>query len=174
MPWFSRQLPSRVLDFAWRRFGSGNVSSAELVDPAVACARDGYVLGPFRHRALRRHARAIRRDATATRLFLAEAAALPRRGTTLRSDPLLGGGSKRADRGRAPGQDPPVSPGSPKTSTWTNGPCAGVVRYLARPPARAAYQGRTAPDESGETRGCRRSRPSPRPDRPGPSRSSGP
>jgi gamma-glutamyltranspeptidase/glutathione hydrolase len=78
----------RVLDFAWRRFGSGNVSWAELVDPAVGHAREGYVLGPFRHRALRRHARAIRRNATATRLLLAADASLPRRGATLRS-PVL-------------------------------------------------------------------------------------
>ncbi len=74
----------RVLDFAWRTFGSGRVSWSELVAPAAECAEDGYVLGPFRHKALRRHARAIRRDATATRLLLANDASLPREGTTHR------------------------------------------------------------------------------------------
>ena len=79
---------ARVLDFAWRRFGSGKVSWSEIVAPAVAWAREGYVLGPFRHRALRRHARALRRNPTATRLLLAPDASLPRRGTTLRSPAL--------------------------------------------------------------------------------------
>jgi gamma-glutamyltranspeptidase/glutathione hydrolase len=78
----------RVLDFVWRRFGSGRLSWAELVAPAIGFARDGYVLGPFRHKALRRQARAIRRNATATRLLLADDAAVPGEGATLRS-PVL-------------------------------------------------------------------------------------
>ncbi len=78
----------RVLDFAWRRFGSGRISWSELVSPAIGYAEEGYVLGPFRHKALRRQARAIRRNATATRLLLTDDAAVPREGTTLRSPTL--------------------------------------------------------------------------------------
>jgi gamma-glutamyltranspeptidase/glutathione hydrolase len=79
----------RVLDFAWRRFGSGTVAWADLVKPAIGCAHDGFPLGAFRHRALLRHAEAIRRNGAATQLFLAPDGSIPEQGSSIRQ-PVLG------------------------------------------------------------------------------------
>jgi gamma-glutamyltranspeptidase/glutathione hydrolase len=66
----------RVLDFAWRRHGSGQLSWADLVEPAIRLAHDGYALGAFRHRTLVRHGAAIRRNGAATQIFLGPVVAL--------------------------------------------------------------------------------------------------
>jgi gamma-glutamyltranspeptidase/glutathione hydrolase len=69
----STTVPStlKVLDFAWGKFGSGRVSWARLLEPAIRCALEGYQLGPFRRRALKRHERTIRMDPEAEKLLLA-------------------------------------------------------------------------------------------------------
>lgn len=90
----------RVLDLAWRRFGSGNVAWADLVDPAIRCAHDGYVLGAFRHRALLRHAVAIRRNGAATQLFLPPDGTIPEQGSVIRQ-PVVGRTLERIARAGA-------------------------------------------------------------------------
>ena len=79
----------RVLDFVHRRFGSGRVDWARLVEPAVRYAREGYAIGPFRHKALQRYSRSIRRNGVATRLLLGPKGAVPEVGDRVRT-PLLG------------------------------------------------------------------------------------
>jgi gamma-glutamyltranspeptidase/glutathione hydrolase len=43
----------RVLDLAWRRFGSGEVPWAALLEPAIRVAEEGWVVGSFRQHAFR-------------------------------------------------------------------------------------------------------------------------
>jgi gamma-glutamyltranspeptidase/glutathione hydrolase len=78
----------KVLDLAWRRFGSGRLSWTRLVQPAVNHAEEGYPLGPFRCRALMRNAKSIRRDGPATQLLLAADGTVPEEGVLMRNPQL--------------------------------------------------------------------------------------
>lgn len=78
----------KVLDFAWRKYGSGHVSWPRLVEPAVRCTLEGYDLGPFRHRALLRHARCIRQNPLAAKLLLAPNGSVPGVGDLILNRPL--------------------------------------------------------------------------------------
>ncbi len=60
----------RVLEYAWRRHGSGRVTWAQLLAPAIRYAEDGFPLGPFRHRSLMREAEKLRANPSAAKLFL--------------------------------------------------------------------------------------------------------
>lgn len=79
----------RVLDFAWRKYGSGRVSWQQLIEPSIQYAFDGYNIGAFRHRALKRHAKAIRRRGITTQILLSPDGSVPEEGTLIRN-PLLG------------------------------------------------------------------------------------
>ena len=73
----------RVLDFAWRTYGSGRLSWPRLVGPAVRLAEDGYALGSFRHKALLRHARDILCSGGATRLLFEPDGSVPDEGSVI-------------------------------------------------------------------------------------------
>lgn len=60
----------KVMDFAHRRFGSGNTPWADLLAPAAASAEDGFVLGSFRRNSIARYEAALRRDPEVARTFL--------------------------------------------------------------------------------------------------------
>ena len=59
----------RVLDLAHRRFGSGNLQWPQLVQPAIDAAEQGFVIGPFRHRAFRHYGAALREQEAARAIF---------------------------------------------------------------------------------------------------------
>ncbi len=87
----------RTLDWAWRNHGSGNVSWERLCEPAVRWAREGFVLGSFRHRALLRWAHALRQSAAVTRIFLDPHGGVPEPGSRVRQ-PLLADTFERVAR----------------------------------------------------------------------------
>jgi gamma-glutamyltranspeptidase/glutathione hydrolase len=60
----------RVLDVAWRRYGSGALPWEALVRPAARLAEQGFPLGPFRVRAFRFYGADLARQAAARGLFL--------------------------------------------------------------------------------------------------------
>ncbi|MEY3041715.1 MAG: hypothetical protein RLZZ174_797, partial [Pseudomonadota bacterium] len=60
----------KVLDLAHRRYGSGVLSWAELVEPAADLAEEGVILGPFRARAFQFYGAALAEQDAARRLFL--------------------------------------------------------------------------------------------------------
>ena len=60
----------RTLDAAWRKFGSGRLSWADLVAPALRYADEGFDPGPFRHGSLELYASAIRANPDAASVFL--------------------------------------------------------------------------------------------------------
>jgi len=78
----------KVLDFAWRKYGSGHVPWRRLVEPAICYALEGYELGPFRRRALQRHAACIRRYPEVVRLLLAPDGSVPALGDRVINRPL--------------------------------------------------------------------------------------
>ncbi|MFC1605895.1 gamma-glutamyltransferase family protein [Pseudomonadota bacterium] len=59
----------RVLDLAWRRYGSGQLSWAALLGPAIRIAEDGWVVGPFRARAFRFYHESLLKQPAAAALF---------------------------------------------------------------------------------------------------------
>lgn len=62
----------RVLDVAFREFGSGTLQWPDLVAPAIRYAETGFVVGPFRHRSFRNSAEDLRRQNAARRIFIKE------------------------------------------------------------------------------------------------------
>ena len=78
----------RVMDFAWREYGSGEIDWGALLAPAIRAAEDGFALGPFRHASLARYARALRRDPASAAVFLGPAGALPDLGSVTRRPAL--------------------------------------------------------------------------------------
>ncbi|MEE2003402.1 gamma-glutamyltransferase [Alkalimonas sp. MEB108] len=60
----------RVLDFAFRNYGSGQVSWSELVQPAINIAENGFVIGPFRERSFRYYGDSLRNQPEAKAIFI--------------------------------------------------------------------------------------------------------
>lgn len=83
-------IPTAVntLAYAWRRYGSGNLTWADLVAPAVRLAEEGFVVGPFRHLVWQRHVDDLRGDSVTAALFLAGDGAVPAPGTRF-AQPVL-------------------------------------------------------------------------------------
>lgn len=78
----------RVLEFAWREYGSGRITWAQVLAPAIRYAEEGFPLGGFRHRALARDAAALREDAAAAGFYLNPDGSVPAVGDTVRQ-PVL-------------------------------------------------------------------------------------
>jgi gamma-glutamyltranspeptidase/glutathione hydrolase len=60
----------RVLDLAWRRFGSGEVPWGSLLEPAIRIAEEGWVVGPFRQHAFRFYSEYLVTQPAAARSFM--------------------------------------------------------------------------------------------------------
>lgn len=60
----------RVLDFAHRNYGSGSLEWAQLVQPAINLAENGFLVGPFRERAFRFYGSVLREQPEAASIFI--------------------------------------------------------------------------------------------------------
>lgn len=89
----------RVLDFAWRRFGSGRVAWADLLTPAIRFAERGFVPGPFRRQVWHDFASPLAENAAARRFFLLENGAPP--GQQAFTQPVLAATLRRLAEGGA-------------------------------------------------------------------------
>lgn len=78
----------KTWDHAWRRHGSGRLAWAQLLAPAIRFAEDGFVLGPFRHKVLSRHAADLRTRTSAAALMLNPDGTVPAPGSVWRQ-PVL-------------------------------------------------------------------------------------
>ena len=67
----------RVLEYAWRKYGSGQIPWKRLLQPAIRFAEEGYILGQFRYLSLILFAHHLREDPAAARLFLGPGQAVP-------------------------------------------------------------------------------------------------
>ena len=77
----------RVLGFAWERYGSGNISWAQLLEPAIGYAEEGFVIGEFRHLVYKKYESALK-GGIHTDFFLMPDGNIPAWGDTLRQ-PVL-------------------------------------------------------------------------------------
>jgi gamma-glutamyltranspeptidase/glutathione hydrolase len=57
------------LDYAYRKYASGNLTWNELIEPAIGYAENGFELGPFRQKVLARHSEQLRKDEATGALF---------------------------------------------------------------------------------------------------------
>ncbi len=78
----------RTLDHAWRRHGSGRITWAQLLAPAIRSAEQGFVIGPFRHKVMTRHTKDLQASASAREYFLNPDGSVPAEGT-LWKQPVL-------------------------------------------------------------------------------------
>ena len=89
-----------TLDYAFRTHGSGAVTWARVVAPAVRYAERGFEVGPFRAKVYARHEADLRASASAGALFLTSSGTAPAARDTLRQPVLartLAGGPAPAD-----------------------------------------------------------------------------
>jgi len=78
----------RVLDLAWRRYGSGSQSWHSLLQPAIRLAEEGWVIGPFRQRAFRFYHETLKKQPAAAAIFTRDDGTPYQAGELLRQ-PLL-------------------------------------------------------------------------------------
>ena len=74
----------KVLEYAWKNYGSGKVTWKQLLAPSIRYAEQGYPLGHFRHRSLVRYARKLLQDRTTSNMYLSKDGKLPPIGTTMK------------------------------------------------------------------------------------------
>jgi gamma-glutamyltranspeptidase/glutathione hydrolase len=84
----------RVLDLAYRQFGSGRVDWGTLLQPAIRVASDGFVIGPFRARSFAFYGSDLLRQPAAAAQFM-RADGLPYQAGELFRQPLLAGTLQR-------------------------------------------------------------------------------
>ncbi len=84
----------KTMAYAWEHHGSGNMSWAQLLEPAIAFAEQGFVVGEFRHKVWQRHVDQLRADPVVADLFLTENGDPPHEGSTWRQ-PVLGNTLRR-------------------------------------------------------------------------------
>lgn len=70
----------RVLYHAWENHGSGKITWAEILAPAIRYAEQGFAIGPFRHKVLRRYYENLRQSPSARGLFLHPDGSMPQPG----------------------------------------------------------------------------------------------
>jgi gamma-glutamyltranspeptidase/glutathione hydrolase len=78
----------RVLEYAWRHHGSGRIEWAQLLEPAIRYADEGFVVGPFRHRVWVNAEEALRANPAAGSLFLTGGGVAPAEGSVFRQPQL--------------------------------------------------------------------------------------
>lgn len=84
----------KVLDYLWRTYGSGKVSWAELLDPAIKLAENGFTVGEFRAKVYKQYENELLESNFNTSFFLMEGKRIPVEGEILKQ-PVLANTLKR-------------------------------------------------------------------------------
>lgn len=84
----------KVLHKAWRDYGSGKVTWAELLEPAIQYAENGFEVGEFRHLVYRKNEKELKNSPFNTQYFLLEDGSIPGVGDTIKQ-PVLAQTLKR-------------------------------------------------------------------------------
>jgi gamma-glutamyltranspeptidase/glutathione hydrolase len=90
----------RALEFAWREYGSGKISWADLLAPAIRYAEEGFVVGTFRTKVWSRHQKDLAESPSAGPLFLHQDGSPPVEGE-LWQQPVLARTLRRIAEGGA-------------------------------------------------------------------------
>lgn len=83
----------KVLDYLYQKYGSGNVSWEELIEPAIEFAEKGFEIGPFRGKVYQKYEAKLQESPYNTSLFLIDGEA-PKTGQRLKQ-PILAKTLKR-------------------------------------------------------------------------------
>lgn len=70
----------RTLAYAWKHYGSGNISWARLLKPAIGYAKEGFPVGHFRWLVWKRHAKNLQSHPSTRLLFLTAEGQVPEEG----------------------------------------------------------------------------------------------
>ncbi|MEZ4985430.1 MAG: gamma-glutamyltransferase [Saprospiraceae bacterium] len=70
----------KVLEYTWRRYGSGKVAWAELVAPAIRLAKEGFAVGAFRAKVYAQYAAVLQKSPYHTQFFFTEQGHIPTEG----------------------------------------------------------------------------------------------
>lgn len=89
----------RTLDHAWQKHGSGKISWAKLLEPAIRFAENGFVIGPFRYRVFKRHAQNLRQSPSTRQLFLNADGSVPAQGEVFKQPVLAKTLRRLAEKG---------------------------------------------------------------------------
>lgn len=94
--WRATTVPStvRVMDFAWREYGSGKMDWASLLAPAIRYAEDGFVVGNFRAKVYARYSEDVAAANGGIGFASLQDGSVPGRGDVMRQ-PVLAGTLKR-------------------------------------------------------------------------------
>lgn len=78
----------KVLEYVWRNYGSGKISWAEVLEPAIGFAEKGFEVGVFRHLVYKKYEKVLLDSPHHTSFFLTPEGRIPAPGEILRQ-PLL-------------------------------------------------------------------------------------
>lgn len=78
----------KVLDYVWRKYGSGKISWADLLEPAIHLAEEGFVVGSFRHKVYYRYRNALQKSLHHANVVLMPDGSIPAPGDILQQ-PIL-------------------------------------------------------------------------------------
>lgn len=67
----------KVLEYLWKNYGSGKVSWAELLEPAIGFAENGFVVGEFRHLVYKKYEKGLLESPYHTHYFLTPDGRIP-------------------------------------------------------------------------------------------------
>ena len=93
-------IPSTVktLYFAWKNYGSGNVSWKECISPSIELAKEGFIVGPFRYKVYKRYANQLLNSPYHTSHLLIDGR-IPMEGEVLRQPAFAHTLEKISDKG---------------------------------------------------------------------------
>lgn len=78
----------KVLEYVWEKYGSGQLKWAELLNPAIRYAEEGFVIGPFRHKVYKKYEGSLSKSPHHTNFFMLQDSLIPAVGDTLKQ-PVL-------------------------------------------------------------------------------------
>jgi len=67
----------KVLDYIWKKHGSGNIDWADLLAPAIRYAEQGFEVGQFRHKVYKKYEQVLKRSPHHTQQFLLPDGSIP-------------------------------------------------------------------------------------------------
>ena len=91
----------KVLDYAWRKYGSQKITWADLLQPAIDYAEKGFAIGPFRHKVYKKYEKALRESPYATAYWLMPDGTIPAIGDTIYQPVLAQTMRRLAQKGAA-------------------------------------------------------------------------
>ncbi len=91
----------KVMAYIWKKYGSGNLSWAALLAPAIRYAEEGFEVGYFRHLVYKKYESALQKSPHQTHFFLLPDGSIPAPGDSLKQPVLAQTLRQLAEKGAA-------------------------------------------------------------------------